>query len=165
MVETGNNTDTFLSPSYGLVTFVQLRQRVLQFMKQFPASSYRLVIGSDSQVKNGAGADFVTAIVVHRIGSGGIYFWRREVGTKHLPLRNRIYQEALLSLHTARALLKVFEKDGISKYDVEIHVDIGTVGDTRDMISEIVGMIRGSGFQVKTKPDSYGASKVADRHT
>lgn len=68
MAETDKNTDTFLSPSYGLVTFAQLRQRVLQFMKQFPARRYRLVIGSDSQVKNGTGADFVTAIVVHRIG-------------------------------------------------------------------------------------------------
>ncbi|PJC83188.1 hypothetical protein CO006_00795, partial [Candidatus Roizmanbacteria bacterium CG_4_8_14_3_um_filter_35_14] len=24
---------------------------------------------------------------------------------------------------------------------------------------------RGSGYEVKIKPDSYGASKVADRHT
>jgi len=28
-----------------------------------------------------------------------------------------------------------------------------------------VGMIRGSGYTVKTKPESYAASKVADRYT
>jgi len=32
------------------------------------------------------------------------------------------------------------------------------------MISEVTGMVRGSGFEVKIKPDAYGASKVADRH-
>jgi len=26
-------------------------------------------------------------------------------------------------------------------------------------------MVRSCGFNVKTKPNSYGASKVADRHT
>jgi len=33
------------------------------------------------------------------------------------------------------------------------------------MLQEIIGMIRGSGFEIKTKPESYGASKVADRYT
>lgn len=33
------------------------------------------------------------------------------------------------------------------------------------MITEVVGMIRGSGYDVKIKPQSYGASKVADRYT
>jgi len=26
-------------------------------------------------------------------------------------------------------------------------------------------MVKGSGYEVKTKPESYGASKVADRYT
>jgi len=33
------------------------------------------------------------------------------------------------------------------------------------MIKEVVGMVRGSGYNAKTKPDAYGASAVADRHT
>jgi hypothetical protein len=33
------------------------------------------------------------------------------------------------------------------------------------MIAEVVSMIKGNGYEVKTKPDSFGASKVADRHT
>ena len=49
--------------------------------------------------------------------------------------------------------------------DVEIHVDIGQKGPTRELIAEVVGMIRGNGFNVKTKPDAFGASSVADRHT
>lgn len=155
----------FNSPTFGSLTLEEVRKKILQFMASQPENKYQLVIGSDSQPKNGHGCDFVTAIVVHRLGLGGIYFWKRIVETKSLVLRTRIYQEATLSLTTAEEFLKVFKKDGITKYDVEIHVDIGKFGETREMISEVVGMIRGSGFIVKIKPESYGASKVADRHT
>lgn len=155
----------FNSPTYGSLTLEEIRVKILQFMGSAPEYKYQLVIGSDSQPKNGHGCDFVTAIVVRRIGLGGIYFWKRLVETKKLVLRTRIYQEAALSLTTAEEFLKVFKNDGITKYDVEIHVDIGKFGQTREMIAEVVGMIRGSGFIVKTKPESYGASKVADRHT
>ena len=76
-----------------------------------------------------------------------------------------MFQEAIFSLAAAEEFLQLFKTDGISKFDLEIHVDIGKVGDTRDLIAEIVGMVRSSGFMVKTKPDSFAASKVADRHT
>jgi predicted RNase H-related nuclease YkuK (DUF458 family) len=76
-----------------------------------------------------------------------------------------MYEEAALSLEMAETVLALLHKDGISKYDVEIHVDIGKFGETREMITEIVGMIRGSGYSVKIKPESYAASKVADRYT
>lgn len=160
-----SNKPVFNSPSFGILTLNQIRPKVLEFMKVLPEHKYQLVIGTDSQPKNGTGCDFVTAIVVHRMGMGGIYFWKREVTNKKLVLRSRIYQEAVMSLQTAEDFLKVFENDGITKYDVEIHVDIGNHGKTREMLSEIIGMVRGSGFSIKVKPDSYGASKVADRHT
>lgn len=137
-------------------------------MENDPQSKYRIVIGSDSQPKNDDNFDFITAIVIHRVGKGGIYFFKREVkkGYRDLKyLRRRIYEEATLSLTTADTFLEVVKNDGITKFDVEIHVDIGNFGETREMINEIVGMIRGSGFIVKTKPDSFAATKVADRHT
>lgn len=36
---------------------------------------------------------------------------------------------------------------------------------TREMIREVVGMVSGNGFTAKTKPESYGAFVVADKHT
>lgn len=155
----------FHSPTFGEMTLEIVREKILEFMGNEPRERYQLVIGTDSQPKNGEGVDFVTAVVVHRIGSGGIYFWKREVDKKKFALRSRIYQEASLSLSFAQEFLHTFKKDGITQFDVEIHVDIGNKGETREMLTEVVGMVRGSGFSVKTKPDSYGASKVADRHT
>lgn len=155
----------FYSPTYGPVDLSLVREKILFFLSQDPESAYQLVIGSDSQPHNGNGVGFVTAIVVHRIGKGGIYFWRRIVSPAHFVLRQRMYQEALFSLETAEEVLALMGKDGFTKYDVEIHVDVGNGGETREMIAEIVGMVRGSGFAVKIKPESYAASKVADRYT
>jgi predicted RNase H-related nuclease YkuK (DUF458 family) len=76
-----------------------------------------------------------------------------------------MYQEAILSLQSAESVFELLRQNGIAKYDIEIHVDIGRVGETREMINEIVGMVRGNGYDVKIKPDAFGASKVADRHT
>ena len=33
------------------------------------------------------------------------------------------------------------------------------------MIKEVVGMVTGSGYVAKTKPNAYAASYVADKHT
>jgi predicted RNase H-related nuclease YkuK (DUF458 family) len=41
---------------------------------------------------------------------------------------------------------------------------VGENGDTKQMVQELVGMIRANNFEVRTKPNSYAASSVADRH-
>ncbi len=155
----------FQSQTYGDLELSQVREKILSFLAAEPERKYQLVIGTDSQPHNGSGVDFVTAIVVHRIGVGGIYFWKRVVNKKVYVLRERMYEEASRSLEMAETVLALLHKDGVTKYDVEIHVDIGKFGETREMITEIVGMIRGSGYAVRIKPESYAASKVADRHT
>lgn len=155
----------FNSPTYGDLELEGVRTHILSFLSADPDSTYELVVGTDSQPHNGSGVDFVTAIVVHRKGHGGIYFWKRTVNKKTYVLRTRMYEEATMFLSMAETVLALLHKDGITKYDVQIHVDIGKFGETREMISEIIGMIRGSGYIVKMKPDSYAASKVADRYT
>lgn len=155
----------FQSPTHGEVEFADIRTHIISFLSADAASSYQIVVGTDSQPHNGSGVDFVTAIVVHRKGYGGIYFWKRIVNKKTYVLRQRMYEEATMSLMMAEEVVALLHKDGITKYDVEIHVDIGKFGKTREMITEIIGMIRGNGFSVKMKPDSYAASKVADRYT
>lgn len=155
----------FQSPTHGAVTLPEVRTHILTYMATDPEASYRIIVGSDSQSHNGSGVDFVSAIVVHRVGHGGIYFWKRTIINKTYVLRQRMYEEATMSLAVAEDIVTLLQKDGCTKYDVEIHVDIGKNGQTREMIAEIVGMIRGSGFPVKVKPDSYAASHIADRYT
>lgn len=155
--------EDFISPTYGDVSFGQLVGRIADYIEIQPAK-YRIIVGSDSET-NESQVDYVTAVVVHRVGAGGIYFWQKNVGGKCFTLRERIYNEALLSIDCAQKLLPAFHVQKILDLNLEIHVDVGTKGETREIINEITGMIRSSGFAVKTKPDSFGASKVADRHT
>lgn len=158
--------------SVGLkLTAMQVAQEIVRFMREEPERQYKITLGTDSLKINGGKeeADFVTAIVVHRVGRGGRYFWRRIELENFYTLRDRIMQEVLLSLDIAQtfiAKLEEVKKMGgvMPHYDFEIHVDVGENGATKVMIQELVGMIRAHNFEAKTKPESYAASNVADRH-
>lgn len=160
----------FNSPNGGKITIKGVITEIIDFIKKDPKRSYKITIGTDSEILSNLNADFVTAIVVHRIGNGGRYFWRRiEIG-KFYNLRDRIINEVLISLNLGKDFLSSFKnflqaenlKD--LKWEFEIHVDIGENGETKSMIQEVVGMIRAYEFNVITKPKSYAASNIADRH-
>ena len=51
------------------------------------------------------------------------------------------------------------------EFNIEIHLDVGSNGATKTLVKEVVGMVSGSGYPCRIKPDSYGASTVADRYT
>lgn len=155
----------YQSPTHGTVSLNDLQKIISTFMSKDKNGHYEIIVGTDSQKQKDNNYDFVSALIVHHVGHGGIYFWKRREHEQKMSLKERMYREAIMSLETSESFTDLFRKNGISKYNIEIHVDIGHNGDTRDLINEVVGMIRGSGYNVKIKPDSYGASKVADRHT
>jgi len=159
----------FFSPTKGKMRISGMISDIARFVDEEPASFYRLVIGTDSQTKklNGKSeTDFVTAIIVHRKGKGARYFWKKEKRDSLLVLRDKIYTETLMSLDVAQTIVPDIRKEiSPAKYDLEIHIDVGPLGPTREMIREVVGMVNGNGFVAKTKPDSWGASSVADKHT
>jgi len=139
----------------------QVITEVFQFIQEKPKNSYKLVIGTDS-LNNSDHSDFVTAIIILRIGNGGRFFWRRIKDKNFKSLRERIYKEVYLSLEIGQQLLKLLEKNKLYNFDLEIHVDVGQNGETRSLINEVTGLVRGCGFVVKTKPESFAASSVAD---
>ncbi len=159
----------FASPSLGILSTPGMIQAISRFVKDEPDEFYRLVIGTDSQIKRINGhseCDFVTAVVIHRIGRGARYFWHKEKVNRPFVLRDKIYSETMKSLEIAHELVPDL-RAAISpaKYDLEIHIDVGALGPTRQMIREVVGMVTGNGFVVKTKPESWAASSVADKYT
>ncbi len=160
-----NGSSYFNSPSLGKMTFEEVISGLASFVKKEPDRAYKLIVGTDSSGRVSHQADFVTAVIIHRVGQGAIYFWQTKAVAAKMSLKDRIYQEAFFSLETAQNFLTRLGKENGLISSLEIHVDVGQLGPTRDIIHEVVGMIRGNGFAVKVKPDSYGASKVADRHT
>lgn len=157
--------ENYQSPTYGQLSQPELVARMRNFVFGNTERNYRLIVGSDSLPGRGDQAYLVTAIVLHRVGNGGIYFWRRKLSTKLHTLRDRMYAEALASIAMAQQLESIAGLKPLLKKSIEIHVDVGQDGPTREMIQELVGMIIAHGYSAKTKPESFAASKVADRHT
>jgi predicted RNase H-related nuclease YkuK (DUF458 family) len=163
------NGQEFYSPTKGSLTIAEMISDISNFMDEDLTSFYTLIIGTDSQIKHSNGStevDFVTAVIVYRQKKGARYFFRKEKQHKKPILRDRIYTETLMSLDLAKVLVpQIHDRILPEKYDLEIHIDVGPNGPTREMIREVVGMVTGSGYVAKTKPESWGASSVADKHT
>lgn len=162
----------FQSPSLGKMSLDQVIQAVLDLVKENPKDNFRIIIGTDSEAQGFSDkgqktrANFVTAVIWHHIGHGGRYFWQRLEQDNIKTMRQRIYEEVNLSLSLAQDLLNRLQKSDHNKIiqNLEIHVDVGQNGPTRKIVKEVIGMVRGYGFNCKTKPESYGASCVADKH-
>jgi predicted RNase H-related nuclease YkuK (DUF458 family) len=56
-------------------------------------------------------------------------------------------------------------RDKGNEVTFEFHIDVGEKGETKTLIGEMVGMVKGLSFIPKIKPESYCASSFADRYT
>lgn len=172
-----NNTISdgkFFNPSKGDLNFDQVVKEIFAYMQESPDCAYEVVVGCDSPAV--AKPFFPIAIVVLRTGEGGRFFLKKmsypEETLKRFSFwRNRILQEVYLSCELALLLREVLEnKSKESNYNFNyqfayIHADVGERGKTKEMIKEVVGLIRSNGFEAKIKPFSFAATVVADRFT
>lgn len=158
----------FKSPTKGIISASDMVADIAGFVDEEPRLFYSVIIGTDSQAKRLNGhseVDFVTAVVIYRKGKGARYYWRKDIKHKTIHLREKIYTETMISLSIAEVIVPAIRSVvSPAKYDLEIHIDVGALGPTRDMIREVVGMVTGSGYTAKTKPEAWGASSVADKH-
>lgn len=155
----------FTSPSRGQISFENMYADLVNYTNEYPDESYKLIIGTDSHSFLNDCVIFVTAIIVHRIGKGGRFYYHKQKTRYMESLRQRIYYETFLSLDVATRLTEQLAQNGTHQLNVEIHLDVGEKGETRKIIKEVVGMVIGSGYQACIKPDSFGATTVADRFT
>jgi len=153
----------FESPTKGRMSFEEMVADLLKYLHQAPLAQYRLIIGTDSHTRHDT--VLVTAVVIHHLGKGGRYYFHRAHRRAIKSLRQKIFYETSTSLTVASRLTEMLEQYGVVDFDIQIHIDVGRQGDTKDLIREIVGMVTGSGYQAAIKPDSFGASKVADKYT
>jgi uncharacterized protein len=155
----------FTSPSRGQVSFEEMFEDLVSYSNEYPDDSYKLIIGTDSHSLLNESVIFVTAVVVHRVGKGGRFYYHKQKTRYMESLRQRIYYETFLSLEVATRITEQLAQNGDCHLNVEIHLDVGEKGETRKIIKEVVGMVIGSGYQACIKPDSFGATTVADRFT
>ncbi len=161
----------FYNPTRGNLTISQVIEEILSYIKEGPERFYDVIIGCDSS--SDTCPHFPVAVVVLRVGEGGRMFLKKVKykNRKFFSWKERILEEVLIScemaLHFREQLEQRMDKED-NKYDYQfryIHADIGENGGTKDMIKEVVGLIRGNGFEAKIKPESCVASVVADRYS
>lgn len=141
-------------------------ERIIEFIDEMPEFEYKLSIGTDSMTYKAS--HFVLAIVLHRVGKGGIYFYKRFDHPGIKDLRTKLYKETSFSIETAdlllSSLLDIDEKI-LDKINFSIHLDIGNNGPTKDLIKELEGWVMAVGYDYEIKPNSYAASFVADKYS
>ena len=163
---------TFYNPTKGNLSFNQVLDEVFGYIKEEPKEKYEIVVGCDSA--SDIRPSFPVVLVVLRKGLGGRFFLTRikyseSEKKKFYNFQQRIIQEVCLSCEMAlqfrEAIREKIGASGISfNYQFEyIHADVGQVGPTKDMIKEVVGLIKSNGFEPMIKPGSFAASVVADR--
>ncbi len=160
----------FYNPTKGNLKLEKVVEELFNYISEKPEKFYDIIVGCDSS--SGENPHFPLAVVVLRVGEGGRFFLKKigYKGRKFYNWKTRILEEVFLSCQLALYLRENFEKRiqnlaGKSRYQFRyIHADIGENGETKDMIKEVTGLIKGNGFEPKIKPESFVASTVADRY-
>lgn len=156
----------FFNQTKGVIDGIEgVIRELAGFIEEDPKAQYRIAVGSDGE---GIGTIiFPVVITIHRKGRGGRFFLTRIRKDNMNSMRQKIHEEAWLSCEMGMLLRKQAEEmpegAAILRHNIEIHIDVGEGGPTREMIKEVVGMARGLGFEVFIKPDSPAASCVADK--
>lgn len=153
----------FVNPTKGRMDLDKMFKDIIEFVEEEKNSNYKLMIGTDSQP--GKIICFVTAVIIYREGKGARYYYKKFQHKKIPSLKQRIFMEANYSIELANQMSELLDKIGRKGLNIEIHLDVGENGKTKEMIKEVVSMVTGCGFDAQVKPDSYGASKVADKYT
>lgn len=161
-----NEKTKFQNAKHEQISLNEVLNKIINFINEMPEKEYRLSIGTDSMTYKAS--HFVLAIVLHRVGNGGIYFYKRFDHPGIQDLRTKLYKETQISIETADLLLSQLleiDENILDKLNFSIHLDIGTNGPTKDLIKELEGWVTAVGYNYEIKPNSYAASFVADRYS
>lgn len=161
----------FYNPTKGNLNLSQVVEEILNYLNEKPHKFYDIIVGCDSS--SDQEPDFPVAVVVLRVGEGGRFFLKKinYKNRKFYNFKQRVLEEVLISCELALSVREILEKEisklkNLPNYQFRyIHADIGENGATKDMIKEVIGLIRGNGFEPKIKPEAFVATTVADRYS
>lgn len=180
----------FFNPTKGNLKIDRVIGEVINYISEKPEKFYDIIVGCDSSSEEEP--HFPVALVVLRVGEGGRFFLKRIAykGRRFFNWKQRVLEEVFLSCQLALCLKEIIEREiknrarqklGKGRKENEvlfdnqkekplyqfryIHADVGENGQTKDMIKEVTGLIKGNGFEPKIKPESFVASTVADRYS
>ncbi|RPF54225.1 ribonuclease H-like YkuK family protein [Aquisalibacillus elongatus] len=159
------------------MTFEQVFNHILKFMRRNPDGNFKLIIGTDSQVHQGY-TSFITGIVIQCEGKGVWACYQKNVIPRKITnLHEKIsfetsFTETIFTMFTQERKDAMYEivlpyVDKGATFTIEGHIDIGAGkrNKTRRFINEMVARIESMGAEPKIKPDAFVASSYANRYT
>ncbi|MFJ7727415.1 ribonuclease H-like YkuK family protein [Neobacillus sp. NPDC097160] len=159
------------------LSFEQVFERIVTFMKSNPNGNYRLMVGTDSQVHRSQTV-FITGIVIQNEGNGVWACIRKViVPRKMMHLHERISLELSLTEEIVSMFTEERKNVMISivlphlyqgaTFTMEGHIDIGAGkrNKTSEFVKEMVTRIESMGVEPKIKPNAFVASSYANRYT
>ena len=151
----------YKSITYGQLTEEQVFDKIVAELLS-KQHQYEISVGTDSQVHGNT--KVASAIVLQRVGKGGIFFVHIDETPRFYTLRDRMWHEANTSIGIVKRLIDHLYTWGLD-YEVPIHLDLGQEGLSKTVINEITGYITSLGFKCVIKPNACTASVVADRYS
>jgi predicted RNase H-related nuclease YkuK (DUF458 family) len=139
---------------------------VLTTIKAHVLKNGLIYVGTDSFISKSK-CTFASAICLHGAEGqrGGKYFFRKVSFTREKfgGLVQRITQEVQQSIEIA-----LMVTDDVPDAEIELHLDISPANKqhgTSQFTDMLTGFAKGSGFNVKIKPNAWASQSVADKHS
>jgi predicted RNase H-related nuclease YkuK (DUF458 family) len=118
-----------------------------------------VAVGCDSQIHDHK-HEYVVAIVIYTPGKGGTTFHRKFFTEQSRSLREKLVNEAWLSIQVCWEVEKILPKN----IDLSVHLDVNPDENwaSSRYHDELYWLTRGQGFKVFTKPNAWVASYVSE---
>lgn len=131
---------------------------ILEFVRDASREGQAVHVGTDS-LQRGRFTQFVTVVVVLMPRKGGRVVYRRKVVPRISSLRERLLKEVWKSVELGLQL------SPLVKGEPTVHIDANPVVSHKSSayVHELVGLVVGQGFRALIKPESWAASRAADR--
>ncbi|MCU9594188.1 ribonuclease H-like YkuK family protein [Caldibacillus thermolactis] len=168
---------TFQNLSQKKMTFEQVFQHIVNFMKKDPTGRFKLMFGTDSQVHHSY-TKFITGIVIQCETKGAWACIRKVVVPRKMNnLHERISYETTLTEEIVSMFTEKRKEQLINivlphiykgaSFTIEGHIDIGAGrrNKTRIFVNEMVARMESIGVEPKIKPEAFVASCYANRYT
>lgn len=159
------------------MSFEQVFDHIVKFMKLAPSGNYRLMVGTDSQVHKRQTV-FITGIVIQNEGKGVWACIRKVVIPRKMT---QLHERISLELTLTEDIVALFTEERKNRlieivlpylyqgatFTMEGHIDIGAGkrNKTREFVKEMVMRIESMGVEPKIKPNAFVASSYANRYT
>ncbi|MBW3020873.1 ribonuclease H-like YkuK family protein [Candidatus Woesearchaeota archaeon] len=165
-----------------------IKQELFELVETHQQYDLEFACGTDSQFhkrkkRKGFYITYITALTVRfltpgqiwttdkqrrdRVGHGGrvFYFKETESVTHHFPLEVRLTTEVGKAIDVAQFIDKTIEPLGYKIYDIHLDLNPDKVHLSNKVLGGCSGWVKGMGYCPVIKPDSYVASKIADKKT